>query len=51
MSGGRVLLVVAPLRLTFWVLVIGMAMIGGLIAFVVARHLEHPPEVVAPLTR
>jgi HEAT repeat protein len=41
MSGVRLLLVaVAPLRLTFWVLAVGTALIVVLIAIGVARHLE-----------
>jgi HEAT repeat protein len=41
MSGAWLLLVVvAPLRLTFWVLAVGTALIALLIAIGVARHLE-----------
>lgn len=40
MTGAWVLLVVAPLRLTLWVLAVGTALIVFLIAIGVARHLE-----------
>jgi HEAT repeat protein len=40
MYGARLLLVIAPLRLTFWVLAVGTAVIVLLIGIGVARHLE-----------
>jgi HEAT repeat protein len=40
MFGARLLLIVAPLRLTFWVLAVGTAVIAVLIGIGVARHLQ-----------
>ena len=40
MSGAPLLLVAAPLRLTYWVLVVATAVIVFLLGVVVARHLE-----------
>jgi HEAT repeat protein len=40
MSGAPLLLVAAPLRLTYWVLVVATAVIVFLLGLVVARHLE-----------